>query len=426
MKIKTDCPVTGKLDFRTEKISLNISNHNHEIDPKDVEIMSLQSTLKQNSIAIDKNLRQIFDDTCRRYPSEISSKISFPKVQKNMNNAKKSKYPKIPRSISEFCTNLGLSSSLNKNLKSIIRNEERIIAILFFSDEMIEIIGNQFSEICYDGTFFVVPKLFTQLFIISVKCSNRFLPTFFVLMESRDTQAYELVFRRIKELLPDFSPMISIGDYEIASMASIRRCFPNILSFGCYFHFRQSVLRKLGELNLKNFYIKDKLANQWFDLLFKVGFLPSSKIQSFINKLTSFIAGTAPQQSKIYIFLHYYSRTWLNNLQKINWFDAPYYTNNFSESFNKKLKIVMGSHHANPWKFVGILNEIIEDNKLENLRIKNKISTTRQIDPSKVIRIPYNLKMQLLNDEIDSLNYIKEIFGISEIHQEIERNFIMS
>ena len=85
MKIKTDYPVTGKLDFRSEKISLNISKHNHEIDPKDIEIMSLQSTLKQNSTAIDKKLRQIFDDTCRQYPSEISSKISFPKMQKNLN-----------------------------------------------------------------------------------------------------------------------------------------------------------------------------------------------------------------------------------------------------------------------------------------------------------------------------------------------------
>lgn len=48
------------------------------------------------------------------------------------------------------------------NLKAIIKLDERV-AVIFFSEKIYEVMADV-HDIQYDGTFYVVPKLFYQLF----------------------------------------------------------------------------------------------------------------------------------------------------------------------------------------------------------------------------------------------------------------------
>lgn len=185
MRNKTGCQASGKLDVINNTISLKINTHNHEKESHNTKLVALKSKLKENSKCSSENLRTIFDETCRQFPDEVSCQISFPQIQRSMHYAKSEKYPTIPQSIENFTMDLQENEYFNINFKSIIFDHEKIIGLLFFNDNMINSIGDNFREICYDGTFFVVPKFFTQLFIISVKCGNRFLPTFFILMSSK-------------------------------------------------------------------------------------------------------------------------------------------------------------------------------------------------------------------------------------------------
>ena len=220
-------------------------------------------------------------------------------------------------------------------------------------------------------------------------------------------------------MLPQFNPEISIGDFEASSMNAFIECFTNIQSFGCYFHFRQAVLRKLGELNLKKFYLNNQTANKWFNLLFGIGFLPISHMQLYFIRLTRFIPGNIIIQQKIQKFLNYFTRTWLTELHKINWFNSPYLTNNFSETFNKRLKSVIKTHNSSHWKFIESLNNIIKDIYLDKLRIGNNLQTTRQRAISDVINIPAELKNALINNQIESIEFVRFILNINDLPDEI-------
>ena len=116
--------------------------------------------------------------------------------------------------------------------------------------------------------------------------------------------------------------------------------------------------------------------------------------------------GTTSQNYKITCFFQYFERTWLRDLTLINWFNASVLTNNFSETFNKKLKMKLGVRHSNPWVFTEKLNNIIDEVNLEMLRINNGLLTTRQSDPNVLSRLSQELKSALTYDEITSFQFL--------------------
>ena len=61
-------------------------------------------------------------------------------------------------------------------------------------------------------------------------------------MSRRTTQAYDCVWKFIKQEFKDFNPKSSMTDFELALMNSIAKAFPGIRVTGCHFHFSQVCL----------------------------------------------------------------------------------------------------------------------------------------------------------------------------------------
>ena len=120
----------------------------------------------------------------------------------------------------------------------------------------------------------------------------------------------------------------------------------------------------------------------------------------------------------------YFNRTSLRNSQGlIDWFNSEFLTNNFSESFNAKLKANFGTHHSNIWIFVEKLGLMIDDLFLEHLRIENNLSTTRQRDPNSLMILLPELKNRFLRNELTPLQFLFEHLGIDEVESEIQSIF---
>ena len=126
------------------------------------------------------------------------------------------------------------NSNLRINFQSHILEDNEVVSTLFFSTRAMQNIAN-FDNVCYDGTFFIVPKIFTQLFVISMRIEKRFITVFFILMTTKLYHHYLLVLDKIKSLVPGFLPKLAIGDFEKASMGAWRDSFPDIKSVTVYF-----------------------------------------------------------------------------------------------------------------------------------------------------------------------------------------------
>ena len=231
MKSKTNCPATGNLDRLENRVKLTCTFHNHSIDAHQNSMPALKTKLKSVSRTSSKSTRQVFDEVCRDIPVETSSQISFPQVQRVMLNCRSEKNPRTPVSLNEFEQDLHENEFFRKHHQATVLSNDEPIAFVFFSSSLVERIQN-FHQICYDGTFYVVPTLFTQLFIISIKSGPRFIPVFSSLMKSKSTTHYKLVLEKFKSLVPNFLQVFSIGDFERASQRALRECFPNIVMQG--------------------------------------------------------------------------------------------------------------------------------------------------------------------------------------------------
>lgn len=54
-----------------------------------------------------------------------------------------------------------------------------------------------------------------------------------VVMTSRKFRMYELLFKKIKEIYPDFNPHMMMADYEAAMRKGLVKAFPDMRLLGC-------------------------------------------------------------------------------------------------------------------------------------------------------------------------------------------------
>lgn len=65
-----------------------------------------------------------------------------------------------------------------------------------------------------------------------------------------------------------------VCDFEISLHEAVKSAWPNVAICGCYFHFTQSVSRKVAALGLKSAYQKDCNVQDIVQKLSSMGFLP--------------------------------------------------------------------------------------------------------------------------------------------------------
>lgn len=131
-------------------------------------------------------------------------------------------------------------------------NDNRII--VFVSAQALKHIKN-IQHYFGDGTFDCCPGPFYQIFTIhgdmgSDAQATNIVPIFYVLLVNKEKSTYEVMFKKIKEAVPDFSPMKFTVDFELATMLAIKEVLPAVTIHGCNVHFQRAIYRKAKSLGL--------------------------------------------------------------------------------------------------------------------------------------------------------------------------------
>ena len=99
-----------------------------------------------------------------------------------------------------------------------------------------------------DGTFSVIPQLFLpngQLYTLHVWREGISVPCLFVLSNNRKEDTYLIILNQLKIDHPTFYPRIILTDFERSSINAFQIAFPLAKQHGCFFHFAQTVWRKV-------------------------------------------------------------------------------------------------------------------------------------------------------------------------------------
>ena len=223
--------------------------------------------------------------------------------------------------------------------KDIHNNRSR--HIIFFHDSMKDIFSK--SRVWFmDGTFKIVKKPFMQLYTISIMVtsgeSTKQIPVIFILMSSRRKEDYNDIFNEINNLVPINRVVRIVADFERAVWGSVKEIYPNVQMKGCFFHFCQSVMRRVQLIGLKPSYSNNEGINLLVRCLMALPLIPSAHIISTFNTLKLRIPDNCPLLKSLF---DYVLRNWIdsNTFPKEDWcvFGLKQRTNNDAEGWHSRL-----------------------------------------------------------------------------------------
>ena len=133
------------------------------------------------------------------------------------------------------------------------------------------------DTILADGTFYITPKYFYQLYTVHAYLHGKYVPLVFGLLPNKTEHTYLLFLTkimeqcRLKNLI--FNPKIILLDFEIAAINAFRSEFQHADIMLCRFHYGQALYRKICALGLKNEYSNTESdIGQWLKLFFALPF----------------------------------------------------------------------------------------------------------------------------------------------------------
>jgi hypothetical protein len=213
-------------------------------NPRDI-LRNTKTRLNKDSVAFmgnDRNLNAMIN-----------------RVRSNNND-----YGKAPQSLEEINLPLELTKTVNGDEDFLLYDSGKDDSkrfLIFATRSNIEKL-NEVDTWFADGTFFIAPDIYQQIFTINVSFKGYNVPLVYICLVSKDESQYNSAFKVLSNYLKDHPKLIVI-DFEKALINSVRKHFPNSRIGGCYFHFAKNLWANFQKKGLQQMYDK-KIENSVF------------------------------------------------------------------------------------------------------------------------------------------------------------------
>ena len=201
-----------------------------------------------------------------------------------------------------------------------------------------------------DGTFEFVPSIFAQMYTIHAMNATTSFPVVFALMEEKTTRAYEILFNVLKD--NGVVVKVFMSDFEKSSRNAVRRIYPDVQVKGCWFHYTQSIMRRVKRVGLQREYASAPFVDVAVRRLFALAFVPEAEVAAAVDMIDDEISecGNETVAAKMNELMNYFKKTWLRKYPPIEWnqcADCSFRSNNFSESFHAAFSRRFARGHPN-------------------------------------------------------------------------------
>lgn len=185
------------------------------------------------------------------------------------------------------------------------------------------------------------------------------IPIVHALMESRTAQAYEDLFRFIRNFAPNIDPEYIMADFEVAELQSLSAVFPRARLSGCHWHYARAVVRNVRRLGLHQLVRDNENARRIVRLCLAIPLCPPRRLQEALNAIV-IEARRLQLVDEFTNFFHYIRGTWLNGVgeEVLSVFGVRHRTNNVAECHHRNLNSRL-VQRPNIWRFIGKLPYII-------------------------------------------------------------------
>ena len=215
-----------------------------------------------------------------------------------------------------------------------------------------------------DGTFYVSPHHFVQLYSIHAMKYGQMFPLVYSFLPNKQEVTYRRMFNQLQDsmqtrgiLLPD--NLICQMDFETAAMNAARSILLADIR-GCYFHFGQAIWRKAVEHGLKIPYSNPD-DTRVARLVRRAGVLPLIPLDQMDNCWIRAMEDAPTEVPGVQGFMNYVTETWVEDINPRfsrdiwNHFDnnGPRTTNHL-EGWHRGLNLEMARAHPNIFEAIQV------------------------------------------------------------------------
>ncbi|CAF2678261.1 unnamed protein product [Rotaria sp. Silwood2] len=212
-----------------------------------------------------------------------------------------------------------------------------------------------------DGTFSPTPPYFDQVFTLHCLKFDCNFPCIFGLLPDRKKSTYQCLFRELKSVAATmnrvFKPEQIITDFESSLMPAISVEFSEIVHSDCYFHYNQSIYRRIQSLDLATAYSSDDEIRSCCRKLMSLAMMPLQEVETSFYNLREATNSRVKQELR-QLFL-YFDQYWMT--------EVP-----LEIRFNRCIQ----QTYANIWSFIPCL--VGEERRFQHTYIRITTSAQRR------------------------------------------------
>lgn len=315
-KQDTTCSGSAKTELINGVVQVLEGNeHNHSSVPYRESVVEARNKAKDLAKTRIKP-SQVIQEVTASSSAEITPYLPGKNAMQLLVKREQKKFKmKEPKTLQEVDFPMELTRTIEGSdfaVSQLIEGDDAII--IFMSRESLRYL-HQAEYWISDGTFSTVPTILYQLYTIHGKVGrgehSHVFPLAYCLLSGKSEQLYVTLFQEIQRFADscdmEIETKLFITDFERAAINGFKSVFPNAEVNGCYFHFKQCLMKKLDKLGLRNRYCTNMIF--WLDVnkLAALAFLPPEDIPSAFAELLPFL----PSDPQFTEFLDYIDNTWV-------------------------------------------------------------------------------------------------------------------
>ena len=299
-------------------VSVNRADeHNHASDNSSIKrgllLKKIHKKIRSNPTV---TVRRAYDEAANDSASS-DDMPSFDNVRTRTKRFKAQFVPPLPANIDDVAIE-GEWSRTWKNRRFLSHLDNNWGIAVFTTSKLLKIL-QQSSCVFIDGTFRTTPHPYAQFVSVHGLYQGFVIPLVFCLMTGKTIGQYRQVLRHLKrEVLRvtgrQWLPDRMVLDFEQALMTAVDTELPACRLNGCYFHFTQSLWRKLQQLGLTRPYRRDRHLRDIVRKVMAIGFLPLLLVQQnfTILRLSQRVHRLELLYPALFDWLEYVQTTYVN------------------------------------------------------------------------------------------------------------------
>ncbi len=303
----------GRIHARGNHVVHIARVHNHGPNPTKGEVLQAMKNLKTRAVSHPQEPVDTVVHTILNGLSE-AAKAQMPSIGNLKRNVRRQRagqvqWPALPRTLADLvlpnaCFTLQDGRPFLRVDGGPQNGNNR--SLLFITDQGLQLLS-RLQDFYSDGKFSETPIPFAQLYTIHGLTYNTVVPLAYFLLPNKTAATYKRAIQSLKGLAPNWQPRSWLSDFEQAFLASLREEFPGIEITGCFYHYMQSLYRRIQGDGLAQAYANEEEFAVQCRLFGALAFVPLNDVQAAFDAVRQ----QPDFDPRLRPFLNYYEDTWL-------------------------------------------------------------------------------------------------------------------